>query len=96
MEQGASLLMRYCIMTSPGRAAIATAFQNAIIDTQTLGELVASIQAFHADPAVADAEIELWAELGVQMTRNNWVAAVQGAIAYWAAYPDDARWRQAK
>lgn len=83
-------------MTSPGRTTIATAFQNAILETQTLHELLASLRAFHANPEVADADIELWAKLGVQMSRSNWVAAVQGAIAYRAAYPDDGRWRQAK
>ncbi len=69
-------------------STIATNFQNALLDTQTLRELVASLNAFNADPSVADSDRELWAEGGVQMTRGNWVAAVQGAIAYKAAYQE--------
>ncbi len=73
-------------MSSPSPGSIAANFQNAILDTQTLPELLASLRAFHVDPAVADADIELWAQGGAQMSRGQWVAAVQGAIAYRAAY----------
>lgn len=81
-RRGAELLAR--AKASP--SVIAATFQNALLDTQTLGELVATLNAFHADPAVADADCELWSEGGVSMGRGRWVAAVQGAIAFKAAY----------
>jgi hypothetical protein len=71
-------------MTTP--QTIATAYQAALLSTTTLPELVATFNAFPANPAIADAECELWAEDGVQMSRGHWLAAMQGAIAYKAAY----------